>query len=136
MTGFCVAWAPYAVFALIEQFGDPHFISPAMSVIPALLAKSSIWYNPIIYVGMNSQVRSVFVSESTGSVYLKRFAVVLFLDISQYRSNAFKKMFKIQRVGGTCTTQGATINYTLETSSHGNVIVFHKTNDEGDLRAN
>lgn len=53
---FLVAWTPYAVFALVEQFGDPELISPSFTILPALIAKSSICYNPIIYVGMNTQV--------------------------------------------------------------------------------
>jgi c-opsin len=56
IVAFIVAWTPYAVFALIEQFGSPDIISPGMAVLPALIAKSSICYNPIIYVGMNTQV--------------------------------------------------------------------------------
>lgn len=55
---FLVAWIPYAVFALVEQFGDPELISPALAILPALIAKSSICYNPVIYVGMNTQVRN------------------------------------------------------------------------------
>ncbi|XP_062565944.1 vertebrate ancient opsin-like [Armigeres subalbatus] len=55
---FMVAWTPYAVFALIEQFGPTEIISPALGVLPALIAKSSICYNPIIYVGMNTQFRA------------------------------------------------------------------------------
>lgn len=51
-----IAWTPYSIFALSEQFGDPELITPAIAVLPALIAKSSICYNPLIYVGMNSQV--------------------------------------------------------------------------------
>ncbi|KAL0266764.1 UNVERIFIED_CONTAM: hypothetical protein PYX00_009215 [Menopon gallinae] len=53
---FLLAWTPYAVLALMVAFVDPNIVSPAVSVIPALLAKSSICYNPIIYAGMNTQV--------------------------------------------------------------------------------
>lgn len=53
---FLVAWTPYAAFALIVAFGDPTLITPATAVLPALMAKSSICYNPIIYVGLNTQV--------------------------------------------------------------------------------
>lgn len=53
---FLIAWSPYAIVALITQFGDAKLITPVVSVIPALLAKSSICYNPIIYVGLNTQV--------------------------------------------------------------------------------
>ncbi|XP_077300333.1 vertebrate ancient opsin-like [Arctopsyche grandis] len=52
---FMVAWTPYSVFALMEQFAPIGLITPAMGVIPALVAKSSICYDPVIYVGMNSQ---------------------------------------------------------------------------------
>ena len=54
---FLIAWTPYAVLALIIAFGDPHVISPGVAVVPALVAKSSICYNPLIYVGLNTQVR-------------------------------------------------------------------------------
>jgi c-opsin len=53
---FLVAWTPYSIFALIVAFGDPNYFSPGMAVLPALMAKSSICYNPIIYVGLNTQV--------------------------------------------------------------------------------
>uniref|UniRef100_A0A182LYF6 G-protein coupled receptors family 1 profile domain-containing protein n=1 Tax=Anopheles culicifacies TaxID=139723 RepID=A0A182LYF6_9DIPT len=57
---FMIAWTPYAIFALIEQFGPPELIGPGLAVLPALIAKSSICYNPIIYVGMNTQFRAAF----------------------------------------------------------------------------
>lgn len=56
IAAFLVAWTPYSVTALLAQFGDPSLVTPAAGVVPALLAKSSICYNPIIYVGLNSQV--------------------------------------------------------------------------------
>lgn len=55
---FHVAWTPYAIFALVEQFGPSDYISSGMAIIPALIAKSSICYNPLIYVGMNTQYRA------------------------------------------------------------------------------
>lgn len=55
-SAFLIAWTPYSIFALSEQFGDPDLITPSLAVLPALIAKSSICYNPLIYVGMNSQV--------------------------------------------------------------------------------
>ncbi|XP_060532209.1 parapinopsin-like [Cylas formicarius] len=60
ITAFLLAWTPYSVFALLVQFGDPTLITPATGVLPALLAKSSICYNPVIYVGLNSQFRQHF----------------------------------------------------------------------------
>lgn len=56
IAAFLVAWSPYAILALLIQFLNPDFITPAVGVVPALVAKSSICYNPIIYVGLNTQV--------------------------------------------------------------------------------
>ncbi|CRK94999.1 CLUMA_CG008485, isoform A [Clunio marinus] len=58
---FLLAWTPYSIFALSEQFGDPELITPSLAVLPALIAKSSICYNPLIYVGMNSQFRAAWI---------------------------------------------------------------------------
>lgn len=55
-----VGWSPYAIFALIKQYGKSELISPAIAVIPSLFAKVTICYNPIIYVGLNTQFRQAF----------------------------------------------------------------------------
>ncbi|XP_034832969.1 parapinopsin-like [Maniola hyperantus] len=57
IVAFTVAWTPYSFFALMEQFANERITSPGAGVIPALVAKSSICYNPLIYVGMNTQFR-------------------------------------------------------------------------------
>ncbi|KAF4519503.1 C-opsin [Ephemera danica] len=57
VVAFLVAWIPYSVFALTVAFGDPSVFTPALAVLPALMAKSSICYNPVIYVGLNTQFR-------------------------------------------------------------------------------
>ncbi|KPJ06626.1 Opsin-VA [Papilio machaon] len=54
---FTVSWTPYSLFALMEQFATEGIVSPGAGVIPALVAKSSICYDPLIYVGMNTQFR-------------------------------------------------------------------------------
>lgn len=53
---FLTAWTPYAILALVIQFGSSSIVTPSVAVIPALFAKSSICYNPVIYAGLNSQV--------------------------------------------------------------------------------
>ncbi|CAH1637016.1 unnamed protein product [Spodoptera littoralis] len=58
IVSFTVAWTPYSVFALLEQFATEGIVSPGAGVIPALVAKSSICYDPLIYVGMNTQFRN------------------------------------------------------------------------------
>ncbi|KAB0799483.1 hypothetical protein PPYR_07363 [Photinus pyralis] len=57
IVAFLTAWMPYAVMALVAQFGAKNSITPAMGVIPAILAKSSVCYNPVIYVAFNTQFR-------------------------------------------------------------------------------
>lgn len=73
-----------------EQFGDPELITPALAVLPALIAKSSICYNPLIYVGMNTQVNSqIFISRL--NTYL------LFLTFKQFRA-ALQRVLKTNTV--------------------------------------
>ncbi|KAL4090684.1 hypothetical protein QTP88_025476 [Uroleucon formosanum] len=59
IVAFLTAWMPYSVLALMIAFGGVH-ISPVVSIIPALCAKSSICWNPIIYIGLNTQFRSAW----------------------------------------------------------------------------
>ncbi|KAK9309132.1 hypothetical protein QLX08_001091 [Tetragonisca angustula] len=54
ITAFLLAWSPYAALAIAAQYFDVK-PSASVAVLPALLAKSSICYNPIIYAGLNSQ---------------------------------------------------------------------------------
>ncbi|XP_059711961.1 pinopsin-like [Haemorhous mexicanus] len=58
---FLLCWLPYAAVALLATFGQPGLITPAASIIPAILAKSSTVYNPIIYVFLNKQFYRCFV---------------------------------------------------------------------------
>ncbi|KAL1131949.1 hypothetical protein AAG570_011560 [Ranatra chinensis] len=64
IVAFFLAWTPYAVLALLVAFLDIQ-LSPALTVVPALVAKTSICYNPIIYVGLNTQVG---ISRSSSSI--------------------------------------------------------------------
>ncbi|XP_014477010.1 PREDICTED: rhodopsin-like [Dinoponera quadriceps] len=52
---FLIAWMPYAVLALAIQYFYVEISSNVVSVLPALLAKSSICYNPVIYTSLNIQ---------------------------------------------------------------------------------
>ncbi|NP_001035057.1 pteropsin [Apis mellifera] len=54
ITAFLLAWSPYAALAIAAQYFNAK-PSATVAVLPALLAKSSICYNPIIYAGLNNQ---------------------------------------------------------------------------------
>ncbi|UJR33532.1 hypothetical protein I4U23_020976 [Adineta vaga] len=54
---FIIAWTPYAIVAFISSFFSPTLISPLVGTIPAIFAKSSIYFNPLIYIITNSHIR-------------------------------------------------------------------------------
>ena len=56
VTCFLVAWLPYALVSVIVMAGGVRHLSATATTVPALLAKSSLIYNPIIYAFMNPQV--------------------------------------------------------------------------------
>lgn len=60
---YLIAWLPYAVVAILKVSstlsGEPFSMLQLNGIygyLPSLLAKSSIIYNPIIYVLFNTQV--------------------------------------------------------------------------------
>ncbi|XP_051874554.1 pinopsin-like [Pristis pectinata] len=57
---FLLCWLPYGIVALMATFGHPGLITPSVSIIPSILAKSSTVYNPIIYVFLNRQFYKCF----------------------------------------------------------------------------
>ncbi|XP_013397676.1 melanopsin-like [Lingula anatina] len=58
---FLASWTPYAVFSMWAAFGDVTSIPSLARVVPALLAKLSCVWDPIIYVGGNAHFRTHFV---------------------------------------------------------------------------
>ncbi|GFN78316.1 melanopsin [Plakobranchus ocellatus] len=59
---FLVSWIPYVVIGFAEAFGGGMRLSPLVATIPALIAKASCVWNPIIYVAMNANFRMGFIS--------------------------------------------------------------------------
>lgn len=55
---FLLCWTPYALVSMWSAFGNPGDISPLAGTIPALIAKSSVVWNPLIYVLTNKQFRT------------------------------------------------------------------------------
>ncbi|XP_029309161.1 opsin 7, group member a [Cottoperca gobio] len=57
--GFFAAWSPYAVVSMWAAFGHYENIPPLAFAFPAMFAKSSTIYNPIIYLMLRPKVRSL-----------------------------------------------------------------------------
>nr|AXF38095.1 OPN7a [Paralichthys olivaceus] len=55
--GFFAAWSPYAVVSMWAAFGQIENISPLAFAMPAMFAKSSTIYNPIIYLTLRPNFR-------------------------------------------------------------------------------
>ena len=54
---FFISWSPYAAVSLAGTVLGHESIAPSFSLIPELLAKASVVYNPILYVLLNSKFR-------------------------------------------------------------------------------
>lgn len=57
--GFFAAWSPYAVVSMWAAFGHIDNIPPLAFAMPAMFAKSSTIYNPIIYLTLRPNFRKV-----------------------------------------------------------------------------
>ena len=59
---FLIAWTPYALVSLAAQFGTniEAYINPYTTSLPALFAKTSSVYNPLIYTLSNKEFRRFF----------------------------------------------------------------------------
>lgn len=53
------AWTPFAVICIIGTWGDVTKITPLVSAIPVILAKTSCAYNPLIYAISHPKYREV-----------------------------------------------------------------------------
>nr|XP_046266568.1 pinopsin-like isoform X2 [Scatophagus argus]XP_046266569.1 pinopsin-like isoform X2 [Scatophagus argus]XP_046266570.1 pinopsin-like isoform X2 [Scatophagus argus] len=60
VTGYLLCWVPYGVVAMLASFGRLGMVSPAATVVPSLLAKTSTVLNPVIYVLLNNQFSRCF----------------------------------------------------------------------------
>ena len=76
---YCMAWTPYAVVTLVGQYGDVKRITPTVSMLPAVFAKISTVYNPIVYSLTHprfklqlKKILNVILPESTRQSHLSR----------------------------------------------------------------
>ncbi|XP_063076056.1 opsin-5-like [Engraulis encrasicolus] len=57
--GFFAAWSPYAVVSMWAAFGHLDNIPPLAFAVPAMFAKSSTIYNPLVYMLLRPTFRKV-----------------------------------------------------------------------------
>nr|AAR14683.1 retinal rod pigment RhB [Geotria australis] len=62
VVGFLVCWVPYASFAFYLFMNKGILFSATAMTVPAFFSKSSVLYNPIIYVLLNKQFRTCMVT--------------------------------------------------------------------------
>lgn len=54
---FCVAWTPYVIISFIGIFGPENTITPLISALPNILAKTATISNPLLYTIGHPDVR-------------------------------------------------------------------------------
>ena len=54
-----MAWTPFAVICMLGTWGDVSKITPLVSSIPVIIAKTSCVYNPVIYAISHPKYREV-----------------------------------------------------------------------------
>lgn len=76
---YLLCWLPYGVVALLATFGPLGLVTPEVSIIPSILAKTSTVINPVIYVFMNKQV-SVRQADRTAVPMVRLWNLLMFLS--------------------------------------------------------
>lgn len=59
ITLWIFAWTPFTVVSMVGTWLDPSFVTPIMSEVPIVCAKTSAVYNPIIYALSHPKYREV-----------------------------------------------------------------------------
>ena len=54
-----IAWTPFTVICMLGTWGDVSKITPLVSSIPVIIAKTSCCYNPVIYAISHPKYREV-----------------------------------------------------------------------------
>lgn len=81
---FVFSWFPYAIVCLWSVLGDPLEIPAAVAIIPTIMTKLFILWNPIIYVARNKEFRKAIRD------HLSCLAVKIVYDKSTYTMHELK----------------------------------------------
>ncbi|RXN17108.1 vertebrate ancient opsin-like protein [Labeo rohita] len=120
---YLLCWLPYGVMALLATFGRPGLVTPAASIVPSLLAKSSTVINPIIYIFMNKQFCRCFHA--------------LIMCTTPERGSSFKNSSKVTKTLRTVRRANGQ-NVTFAVASAGHPAIFapnsgrQKSSSEGE----
>jgi hypothetical protein len=57
LAGFMLTWTPYAFVSLYSAFFNPDHITPLMTTIPAILAKTSMALSILFYIFTNKELK-------------------------------------------------------------------------------
>lgn len=52
---FLVSWSPYCLVSLSSTVTGYDILTPTASLVPQIMAKASVIYNPIVYLSLNSR---------------------------------------------------------------------------------
>uniref|UniRef100_A0A8D0GHL7 G-protein coupled receptors family 1 profile domain-containing protein n=1 Tax=Sphenodon punctatus TaxID=8508 RepID=A0A8D0GHL7_SPHPU len=61
--GFLTAWSPYAIIAMWAAFGSIERIPPLAFAVPAVFAKTSTLYNPVMYLLLKPNFRNTIAKD-------------------------------------------------------------------------
>ncbi|MBN3303306.1 OPN5 protein, partial [Amia calva] len=104
--GFFAAWSPYAVLSMWAAFGYVENFPPLAFAVPAVFAKSSTLYNPIIYLLLKPNFRNIL-SKDFGvlqQLCLRNCFCVRSLQKCSYRSIIEVSLKTLKRKNGSSTT--------------------------------
>ncbi|KAG7280755.1 hypothetical protein CRUP_037685 [Coryphaenoides rupestris] len=59
--GFFLAWSPYALVSMLVTYGHVESMPPMAFAVPAIFAKSSTLYNPLVYLLLKPNYRHLLV---------------------------------------------------------------------------
>lgn len=54
---YLLSWTPYAIVALIGQFGPAEWVTPYVSELPVMFAKAAAMHNPVVYAFSHPRFR-------------------------------------------------------------------------------
>nr|XP_028584287.1 melanopsin [Podarcis muralis] len=96
---YVLSWSPYSMVALLAFAGYSHVLTPLMNTIPAVIAKASSIYNPIVYAIAHPKYRKAIAK------FLPCLGSLLRVSHKDSRSNSFPSTRRF-----TVTSQSSDMN--------------------------